>query len=170
MLVGHSPEIPLGGDPSGPGLDKGRNDPHNLPEIPGLPSREARGKLNGSRLVVGELMVSASASDDGDDDDKVTSADMMLGIEESSEVVEETGDAPGARGEDRDAAGAACGGESAGASVAAGWASPMTLSVTAAKDQSVWYSVMPPNRSGSFTLMRLVWPGLPYMEGQEGSM
>ena len=36
-----------------------------------------------------------------------------------------------------------------------------TRRVTAASDQSVWYSVMPLKRKGSLTLMRLLRPGWP---------
>jgi len=77
--------MPFGADPLGPGLDKGRNDPHNLPAIPGFPSSEARGRLKGSRLVFGESMASAApVGDDGDDNwDTSLGDDATMGIAEA---------------------------------------------------------------------------------------
>ena len=71
-----SPDTPLGAAPSSPGADSGRNEPHSRPAMPGFPSSDARGRLNGSLLVVGDDIAFADVDEGAeagdDEDDAVT--------------------------------------------------------------------------------------------------
>ena len=164
----HSPDTPRGAAPSGPGAESGRNDPQRRPWMPGRPSSDASGRLNGSRLVIGDDLISASrplsitaaaaADEEGEEEDAVEGRAPAADREDAPPGEVEEGEAmepdrpplaPAPRGEDGVAEDEesiatapfpplAAIPELVAEAAVPPSASPCTFNVTAARDQSVW--------------------------------